>query len=464
MEDDDRHADDWVDALRQHVVTRPIAVLRLSKDDLAMLLESRKGISDFTMAHRRDVFAGAQTPCVVLIFSVRPEDYLSKDRPRDVAYVGVLHSKTAATTLDTSIRVKRSVLIEPETERDLVGIIPTPRFARDLAERLESSSQLIRLSPGLSRVIIDALVNIEANRGPLRSVAAGLVRPKLGSNESLQFDAVEMAIKAFGLAADTPASELALARRAKSSLARARIMEDAAIEHDARVVPGYEFVDSSVTGRATFRRGLQTLEVFTANRRRLEEAFGVDLIYLNLFQRNVVMVQYKMLEPQREENERSDWVYREDGHLGKQLRTMNLFRSRIHGSEGYRLSAETFYFKFVRRRGPTGRTNVLLPLSHFAQLLQDSNFRTRTGAVKVAYSALDGRYMRQTAFFSLLQSGYIGSDATKSEHLRTLIQDVADGGDALVVAVQRETARAESEADRMRQLRRHAEDFQEGDE
>lgn len=59
-----------------------------------------------------------------------------------------------------------------------------------------------------------------------------------------------------------------------------KVHEDGVIEHDARVVPRYEFIDSDVRGQATSRKGHQTLEVYTANRRKLEEAFGVDLIYL----------------------------------------------------------------------------------------------------------------------------------------------------------------------------------------
>ena len=39
--------------------------------------------------------------------------------------------------------------------------------------------------------------------------------------------------------------------------------EDGVIEHDARVVPRYEFIDSDVRGQATPRKGHQTLEVYT---------------------------------------------------------------------------------------------------------------------------------------------------------------------------------------------------------
>jgi hypothetical protein len=179
-----------------------------------------------------------------------------------------------------------------------------------------------------------------------------LTKPKPESNERLQLNALTMALRAFGLQDDAPAATMNLARGSKTGLTRLNVHEDGVIEHDARVVPGYEFVSSHVRGQATFRKGDQTLEVYTANRRMLEEAFGVDLIYLNLFHRSAVLVQYKMLEPQGGKSAPTDWVYREDKHLQKQLTTMRLFRPSSRKHDGFRLSREAFYFKFVRRHGP----------------------------------------------------------------------------------------------------------------
>ncbi len=262
-----------------------------------------------------------------------------------------------------------------------------------------------------------------------------------------------MALRAFGLQDDAPAATMNLARGSKTGLTRLNVHEDGVIEHDARVVPGYEFVSSDVRGQATFRKGEQTLEVYTANRRLLEEAFGVDLIYLNLFQRTAVFVQYKMLEPQGGEHDPTDWVYREDKHLQKQLTTMRLFRPRSRKHDGFRLSREAFYFKFVRRHEPEVSKNVLLPLGHFEELLNDKRFRTAKGNVRVGYKGLDGRYMRQTAFIDLLRAGYIGSDASTTENLRTLIASVLTGNESLVVAVQRLTHPHEKESDHQRRMR-----------
>ncbi|MGN7875947.1 hypothetical protein ACTJKJ_20505 [Roseateles sp. 22389] len=117
------------------------------------------------------------------------------------------------------------------------------------------------------------------------------------------------------------------------------------------------------------------------------------------------------------------------------------------------MNREAFYFKFVRRRDPDVKTNVLLPLDHFEEILADESFRTAAGNVRVSYEGLDGRYMRQTAFIDLLQAGYIGTDASTTEHLRKLIDSVLLGDDSLVVAVQRETRTEERDEDRRRKLR-----------
>ena len=137
-------------------------------------------------------------------------------------------------------------------------------------------------------------------------------------------------------------------------------------------------------------------------------------------------------------------------HLQKQLKTMRLFSKPRGTRDGFRLSREAFYFKFVRRHQSESSTNVLLPLGHFEEILQDEEFRTARGNIRVGYKALDGRYMRQKAFIDLLQAGYIGSDASTTEHLHALIDAVLSGDDSLIVAVQRLTHQHEKESDHQR--------------
>jgi hypothetical protein len=199
----------------------------------------------------------------------------------------------------------------------LAALVTEAPHAKALAARLKRSESVTLLSPKLSRHLIERLATIQRNKGGMRAVAESLSAPKrFRGNLALQEDAVQTALAAFGLADSDRAAKLELVEGKVSALGRVGIMEDSVVEHDARSVPGYSLVESDVTGRALFKKGDEQLEVFTANRRELEHCFGVDLIYVNLTKQNVVMLQYKMLQPEgKGDHNLTDWVYRPDGQL-----------------------------------------------------------------------------------------------------------------------------------------------------
>lgn len=447
----------WIRELKAHVAHYPIVILNLEERELHGLKETRDGMRQFSLTRPHEDARGISTPCICLFFAKKPHPFGGlADSP--AAFAAVFKSKGATATFDSRLTIRRGVEIQPSTPAGLIKLFKGGKFEQDIKKRLNKDAPLVPLGPKESIKLLAELLAVEANRGSLRALAGGLTKPRSESVERLQLDALKMALRAFGLSEDAPAAAMNLARGSQTSLTRLNVLEDGVIEHDARVVPGYEFIDSDVRGQATFRKGHQTLEVYTANRRKLEEVFGVDLIYLNLFHRNAVLVQYKMLEPQSGEDAPTDWVYREDAHLQKQLKTMRLFDPSPGTADGFRLSREVFYFKFVRRQKPETSTNVLLPLGHFEEILRNPAFRTARGNVRVGYRGLDGRYMRQTTFIDLLQAGYIGSDASTTEHLRALIDSVLLGDDSLVIAVQRLTHQHEKDSDHQRLMREWAVD------
>ena len=174
--------------------------------------------------------------------------------------------------------------------------------------------------------------DLPENHGAMRAVAESLSSPKRYRNTAaLQEDAVRTALRAFGLAPDDKAASVDLAEGRETALARVSIMEDSAVEHDARYVPGYDLIESHLTGRAVFTKNGQRLEIFTANRRELEHVFGVDLIYLNATHQNIVMLQYKMLEPTKKGDD-TDWIYRPDATLDGEIKRMRKFADPSTGS------------------------------------------------------------------------------------------------------------------------------------
>lgn len=453
----------WLVTLRQHVESKPCILLRLDESDSESLRASRCGFSEFTLARSHELLSDIKTPAVCLIF----ETPSSWTRPEDVdahAYIGLVSSRSAVTTLDTRIKIKRAVRIEPATEEGLLNLLGTSANAGQLRKKLELIAPVVVLSPKLSSALINSMATIPANQGPMRTVTESLHVPQRYTNSSaLQEDALQTALKAFGLSASDRAEHVELIEGRPTALARVPILEDAVVEHsylsarkdavlmvqrtpviedsviekDARSVPGYTLTSSDLTGRAVFKKGHERLEVFTANRRDLEHVFGVDLIYLNLTKKNIVMVQYKMLEPNRRDGEPVDWLYRPESTLAKEIARMKHFaKQHAPGPLEYRLNPQVFYLKFVKRDGALSNGGIVTPIDHYEQLLADPVCRGPRNAVRISYESLRGRYMRQGAFLDLIQSGYIGAHAATTDYLNTLVQAVLDGNRAVITAVQ----------------------------
>ncbi len=408
----------------------PIVVLRLFDDDWEALLNSNRGVNEFTIARSHSLFNNVKVPAPCLI--------LGKSDLGECAYFGLLSSKSAITTLESRVKVSRAVVISPSSKKSLISLVTKVPYAKNFTARINAKQPVTMLSPKLSSHLIERLASIQGNKGGMRSIAESLSVPKrFKGNDALQEDAVQTALAAFGLTANDQATTLELVEGKATALGRVKIMEDSAIEHDARSVPGYTLFQSDVTGRATFQKGKEILEVFTANRRELEHCLGVDLIYVNLTKQNMVMLQYKMLDPNGKVNEQTDWIYRPDKQLDLEIARMKKFtKGRKLKPKGYRLNSEIFYLKFVKRDAALAGGGIIIPLEHFEKLRSSPAFKGPKKGLRLSYNALNGSYIRRTPFLELIKCGYIGADTQTTTQLKVLIDAILDGSKAVVTAIQ----------------------------
>lgn len=424
----------WLKTLTQLVEKRPIVVLRFDDEEWECLHESRRGVSEFTIARSHALLNHVRipTPCLIQGGESDGSEHL---------YFGLISSRSAVTTLESRIKIRRGVQIQPESTAELIQLVSERAHAENLKKRLCSPSPVVTLSPKLSNHLVERIASIEANRGPMRAVAESLAAPKqFNGAAALQEDAVRTALRAFGLSPGDQALSLELVKRRETALARVGIMEDSVIEHDARHIPGYDLVQSDLTGRAVFERDDERLEVFTANRRPLESVFGVDLIYLNATRQNIVMLQYKMLEPIDNKAGNTDWIYRPDAKLDNEIRRMRKFPSGYPSDPlEYRLNPAVFYLKFVKRDGSISNGGIIMPIDHFEKLRTDPACQGPKNGLRVSYGSLSGRYLRQSAFLDLIRSAYIGGHAETTAHLKTLVEAVLKNGRAVVAAIQQRT-------------------------
>ena len=427
----------WLDSLRAHVEKKPIHVFRFSGEEWSALQQSKKGIVNFTIARGHESIEGIRPPSICLI-SAKVDEW-SDDTCLCMA---VVSSRRAVTTLESSLRIKDAFVLREESEADLLSLLEGTPFHAIARSRFDEGGSVVRLSPKLSDKLVLTLAESKANQIGMRRLAE-MIRPRtdFSAVRNCQDDAIRTALGMFGISVDSAADVVTLDESRSTGLAAVPVIEDAVIEHDARQLPGYELIGSDQTGRAVFKGVEGDLQIITANRKELEHCLGVDLIYLNLTQESVVMLQYKMLDLEGKKDA-PDWVYRPDKQLQKQLAAMRSFQGGSHRRpHEYRINPQVFYWKFVKRDASPGHGAVIVPLDHFEILMKDPACTGAKGAFRISYESLKGRYLRNNAFIDLVKSGYIGSYVEESEALKRIIDAILSDDKAVVLAIKSAVAR-----------------------
>lgn len=417
---------------------RGLSLLRLSEAEWMELEQTRLRGTSFSLIFAHGVARSGRPETLVLI---------AIDGEASDLRLGLIRSVQATATLDSRVVFDLIRPIHPGSLEALAAGV-TARSLRPGAEKLASGSASFQpVSEKLSEHLIALIVAAPANAPVLQRILAEVGRPKHYENaRALQADAVSLALKAFG--AVDGATSIALSG-ADTAIGTVRLQEDAVIEHDARWIPGWHLSDSELTGKAVFTRDRDQLVVFTANKRPLEELFGVDLIYLNRARGALVMVQYKMMESKErrsrrvktelfefEQAEVQEWSVPINAQFQDELTRMARFDKDLAPNGPYRLNPGAFFLKLVRRHAATNSAGIILSLEHLNQMIAEGAASGPRDGLRISYKALDGHYLRSDPFVELVRSGYIGSRGATTEHLQELIDAALTGGRAVVAAIQ----------------------------
>jgi len=424
--------------------TKPLVLLQFGELYRAAYKERSRELNRLTIAQRHDVFTNIRPPMLCLV--------QEPDGPANSVSVGVILRRAAVTGFDTRLTVahlNKLNLFSIATLKDRVG---TKLFQTLLGDRLANEPFSAVLSTKLSVEIIELLSQDPINKSAIAATAAEIPGfTRRSAREWEQFDAIKTSLTAFGLKSSAVPSLVAVPAESDSTLKRfdgagtiqevsrdnIHVLEDSVIDRDASVIPGFALVKKHLTGRAVFENGRERLEVFTANKKPLEEMLGVDLIYVNSLIGNTVMVQYKMLSAAKSSStEKTEWIYRPDEQFDIEVQRMQL--PRLDGErEGYRLHGNPFFFKFVKRKGDgESHKSFIVSLEHLRILLGSPKCKGPKGGLRIGFDSLDGVYLRETEFLGLIKCGYIGLHRDETTALAPIINEVADGNRALVLAWQ----------------------------
>lgn len=426
----------WESEFLAYIVKHPFLYLRFDKEDSLFIEDTRYGLFRFSITARHYFFKNLKTPTICVF-------YLHNEYRNNMGlFIGITKSKRVVSTFDSGVKIIDGIRLNLNAPEELAELIKDKRSKNLFLQRIQEGVAVF--SPKLSKTVISCLLSYEENKSSIETIAYRLNGFKsLSYKAQFQMSAIQLALAAFGLTKTEEPLFVNTKRNSDSTLkffnGGYRLTEDNVIAHDARSIPGFQLIESYLTGHAVFENRDERLEVFTANRNDLEKMFGVDLIYINTIQKNIVMIQYKMLEKSLNEEspKEKDWIYRPDQQFYNELERMSLLTPYTKPKD-YRLNSNPFYLKFVRRiQGNGSPEGFVISLEHFKHLLGRPESKGVHGGIRISYNILNGTYLRESDFLGLIRSGYIGTHSEDSQHLATIIHSVTEGEKAIVLAWQR---------------------------
>lgn len=223
------------------------------------------------------------------------------------------------------------------------------------------------------------------------------------------------------------------------------VYEDDIISNDLHNIPGYQLIKEDITGTVEFEDSYgDKLLVINANRKPLERATGVDLVYFHRKYEAFTMVQYKMMD---NVDSKSNQYYNpkqksHDDELERMCQLQSLLNKESKGSclNEYRFSDCPIFFKLCKKLQLKGDDGGIAPgayitLDQWKLLLEDESTKGKNGGTQIGYHTLNRRYMRRQSFIELIQSGLIGTQASGSEKLGLFIQAAVENGHSVMYAI-----------------------------
>lgn len=217
-----------------------------------------------------------------------------------------------------------------------------------------------------------------------------------------------------------------------SGLKEYYVYEDDIISHDLHTLPGWSALNQSVTGIVEFKNDQdERMIIINANRKPLEEAMGVDLIYYNQKYHAYTFVQYKMMDKPKDAEE---FYYRpKGGTYQEEYKKMSALFAAIAENNNsrtlkdYRFGTCPIFFKLCKRiQYLSNKTEIAhgayIALNHWNYLLEDTSMKGPKGGIQIGFHTLGKRYVCKNLFAELVQKGLVGSSGLSSTMVDRFIQ------------------------------------------
>lgn len=214
--------------------------------------------------------------------------------------------------------------------------------------------------------------------------------------------------------------------------------EDNCIDSDSRIVKYWcEKEEGRNSSSRTFMQGKKCLTITNVNRRKCEEALGVDLIYYNHEHESFVMVQYKIWQ-----KDKKGYSYRPNnqynGDIERMKRAEKSLQNFIQNQQNpaiHRLNSMPFYFKLCKP-AELSHSNELISGTYiqysYLEKLMNCRAGERGGMVLLEENIKNS--INNQLFIDLVKNGLIGSISIDKNKLNTIIKGLLEQGNSVTIA------------------------------
>lgn len=366
----------------------------------------------------------------------------------DVVALALVRSRGRSGALHTQIFASRLELLKPPIPANAILELLSPPVRSGARDALAAGGILTeRASIDLHGALEQLDADAAAAFTRLREIQRTPRRSNSGIAELLneQRDALALGLEAAGIDSGRLVPDVAAEPEPipfLTGLAFSSTSEASVIRHDMAHFGDWELTDGRVHDVVQFidpEDPRRRVSVLYADKEDLERVTGTDLIYYREDNPSFVLVQYKRMRRASRSKPGEEWGYRPDPQLFTEIERMRkIDRSgQATDVDGWRLSAEPFYFKLIEDSKLRPEHNRLVrgmyfPLDLFELVLKDPRIRGEKDGRRIGWHNAR-RYLTNTEFLLLLQKSIIGSTGVTTTQLSDLINQVLAGGRGAVV-------------------------------
>lgn len=432
------------------------ATLCIFSTDLCQSIQERISVvNEFTTVTDND--PSAIQPLGLGLLSL--DTFISSEELR-ITHIGIIRKGVRVSTGQVRIKVTDVFEFPKAIPIDQVVSSMAPKFRKNAKQSFSIGYK--KVSPKIGELLFEKMIELYPDHQNIfnrlhNKISGGKIKystPRI-ADAATEKDALGVALDIFGV----DRSDILRSWEANgdgstgnsflSGIQQYYSYEDDIINNDLRTLPGMQFVAENISGIAEFRNDQgEKLTVINANRKPLERAMGVDLIYYHRYYDAFTFVQYKMMGDRTPDSEA--YYYTNEPSHEKELERMNGMMSRFKEAplsstlSDYRLGSCPIFFKVCKRiqlKQNDGSIvpGAYIPLDHWNILLADPSTKGKMGERRIGFQNLQKKYLGTQTFVDLVQRGLIGTQSTNSKPIALFIEEAIKRGNSVMYAVDHST-------------------------